>query len=139
MVRNKRCSGRGANETYKWATVHSQRGREDELDRRAALLAVLPRSLEHVADRVDVDLDAQIEVVLRPARHDTVQAVDDIGDAEFGVEELVDLFAVRQVGLDGDGLDALWRLRLDDVGEDELGVGRLAVFDDRLRELQGNQ
>lgn len=62
----------------------------------------MPRLLQHEPDAVDVDLHAEVEVVLSAARHDTVQAVDDSRGAERGREKVGDGGGGREVGADGD-------------------------------------
>lgn len=62
----------------------------------------MPGLLEQEPDRVDVDLEAQVKVVLGAARHDAVQAVDDGRGAQGGGEERGDRGRGGEVGLDGD-------------------------------------
>ena len=81
--------------------------------------------------------ETQVKVVFRPTRHDTVQAVNHIRNAERSVEQRVNLFRVGQVRLDRHGIiTALGLFRLDNVGEDKVGVGGLlGVLEDLIGEL----
>lgn len=56
-----------------------------------------------------------------------MQTVNGIGDANFGLEEFVDLSGIGQVGLDGDCLCAFRDFRLNDVGKDEADIGSPGV------------
>jgi hypothetical protein len=93
--------------THADSTVDSQGRSKDESDRLGG--ASMTSSFEHEANRVKVDAHAQIEVVFRSARHDTVQAacihvshvefnwineLDGVRDAILGREELLDFFGV---------------------------------------------
>jgi uncharacterized protein YigA (DUF484 family) len=93
---------------------------------------------EHEADRVNVDLYAQVKVVLAASAHDTVEAVDGVWETELCLEQGLHLGLVGQVrfpGHDALGLCALGQLWLDNVGEDEVHIRRLGVVQQRLGEL----
>jgi hypothetical protein len=65
-----------------------------------------------------------------------VKAVDGIGKPELGIEQILDLFGVRQVGFLGHNLvGTLWSFRLDDVAQYELNIRSLAIGQERFGEL----
>lgn len=68
-----------------------------------------------------------VKVILRTARHDPVQCVDNVWRAVFCLEKLVDLVLYREVRLERQGRCTLWRLRLNDIGENKVAIRRLGV------------
>ena len=75
---------------------------------------------------VQVHLHAEVEVGLRAGRHDAVEDVDGVEGEGCG-EQGVEGGGVAKVGFDGVGVGGVHGFggdgRLDDVGEDELGLG----------------
>jgi hypothetical protein len=107
---------------YQRSTIDGSRGCEDELGWCGGTTAA--GSLEHGTDGIDVDLKPKVKVVFGAARHDTVETVDSIGDAQVGIEQLANLCRVGQISLEGDDmLGASGSFGLDYVGKDESDIG----------------
>lgn len=56
-----------------------------------------------------------------------METVDCVGKTVFRFEQLVDLFRIRQVGLESQSVGTLGFLWLDNVAQDELNVWGLGI------------
>lgn len=64
-----------------------------------------------------------------------MQCIHGIRYAKLRFEQRLDLRLVRQVGFNGDSFGTLRSSGFHDVGEDEMAVGCLWIFEERVGEL----
>lgn len=64
-----------------------------------------------------------------------MQRIHGIGYAKLRFEQRIDLRLVRQVGFDGNSFGTLGSSGFYNVGEDEMAVGCLWIFKERMGEL----
>ena len=86
--------------TYQRSTKDSDTAGEDELGRLAIRRLVLSCSFKHISSRVDIDLHAQVKVVLGASGHDAVEAVDDGRRTKLGGEDCLDSGWLAQIRLE---------------------------------------
>ncbi len=79
-------------------------------------------------EETETYLDSQVKIVLRTSAHNSVETIDGIWCAKFGVEKRENLIFIRKIGLARDAVfRCLWRPRLDNVAKYQVDVGRLRV------------
>ena len=79
-------------------------------------------------EETETYLNAQVKIVLRTSAHNSVETIDGIWYAKFGVEKRENLIFIRKIGLARDAMfRCLRRPRLDNVAEYQVDVGRLRV------------
>lgn len=82
-------------------------------------------------------LETQVKVVLRTSAHDTMEAINSVGNTEFGVEQSLNLLLVGKIGLAGDDMfSAFWSLGLHNVSENKMNVGGLGVGEELAGKLK---
>ena len=86
--------------TYQRSTKNSDTAREDELGRLAIRRLVFSCSFKHISRRIDVDLHAEVKIVLGASGHNAVEAVDDGRGTKLGVKDRLDSGRLAQIGLE---------------------------------------
>lgn len=77
----------------------------------------------------------KLEIVLRTARHDTVEGIDSVWHAEWCFEQTIDLVRVGEVCFDSNSFGAFRGFGFNDVGENKMTIWRLGVVQQSLCEL----